>query len=198
MSTQPSHAVGVGASAGGIEALIRLVRGLPADLSAVVLVVLHVPSSSRSLLPHILERHAALPVDTAADGAPLVAGTIIVAPPDRHLLAVDGRVVLATGPKENGARPAVDPMLRSLAVGFGPRAVAVVLSGALGDGSAGARAVAAAGGRVLVQDPLDATVPSMPENSLAAVGAVALRLNADELGPRIAELAGRARLEAAT
>jgi two-component system chemotaxis response regulator CheB len=180
------RAVGVGASAGGIEALIRLVRGLPEDLAAPLLIVVHIPASSRSLLPAILERETALPVATARDGAPLVPGTIVVAPPDRHLLVAGGVVVLEDGPKENGSRPAVDPMLRSLAGAYGAGAVAVILSGALGDGSAGARAVAAAGGRVLVQDPADAAVPSMPASALAAVGPDALCLPASELGPAIA------------
>jgi two-component system, chemotaxis family, protein-glutamate methylesterase/glutaminase len=188
MGDDPGFAVGIGASAGGVEALTRLVSTLPEDLPAAVLIVLHIPASTRSLLPQILERHTTLPASTAEDGAPLTAGTIVVAPPDRHLLVANGHVVLERGPKENGARPAVDPMLRSLATAFGPRSIAVVLSGALGDGSVGARAVAAAGGSVLVQDPADATVPSMPESALAAVGSAALRISAGAAGPHIARL----------
>jgi two-component system chemotaxis response regulator CheB len=188
MTQPPAHAVGIGASAGGVEALSRLVETLPEQLDAAVLVVLHIPASSRSLLAQILERKTALPVITAEDGAALVPGTIFVAPADRHLVVSDGRVVLERGPKENGARPAVDPMLRSIAQAYGPRAIAVVLSGALGDGSAGARAIAAAGGAVLVQDPDEASVPSMPESTLAAVGGRARRLPVTELGAVIAQL----------
>jgi two-component system chemotaxis response regulator CheB len=185
----PLSAIGVGASAGGLDALTRLVRGLPADLAAPVLIVLHLTPSGRSLLPEILARETPLAVLLAEEGALLRPGTVHVAPPDAHLLARDGRVRLEHGPRENSARPSVDPMLRSLAAEFGPRAIAVILSGALGDGAAGARAVADAGGTVLVQDPADASVRSMPDKALAAVGAVARRRSADELGPELGRLA---------
>jgi two-component system chemotaxis response regulator CheB len=115
-----------------------------------------------------------------------------VAPADRHLTIEGGRLRLDRGPKENSVRPAADPLLSSLAAAFGKRAVAVVLSGALGDGSAGAVAVQAAGGTVLVQDPGDATVAGMPENALRALGGAGQVLTADEIGDEIARIAGAA------
>ena len=172
-------AIGVGASAGGLDALTEIVRGLPAELGACVLIVLHVPAAGPSLLSRILARHARLPVAQARDGEPLLPGHVLVAPPDRHVLAVDGRVRLDDGPKENGARPAIDPTLRSLAAAYGTQATAVILSGALGDGARGARDVAAAGGGVIVQDPLQAGVSSMPRHAIEAVGAAATVLHAD-------------------
>jgi two-component system, chemotaxis family, protein-glutamate methylesterase/glutaminase len=165
-----ARVIGIGASAGGVDALIRLVRPLSADLPAVLCVVLHVPATGRSLLAPILQRHTALPVEVAVHGARLQQGRIYVAPPDRHLTVRGGRLRLDRGPKENAVRPAVDPMLRALAGAYGPRAIAVILSGALGDGSSGAVAIRAAGGTVIVQDPDDATVPSMPESALRALG----------------------------
>lgn len=192
MSDRPARVIGIGASAGGVDALGKVVAGLPADLPHAVLIVLHLSATGRSMLPGILDRVCALPVRAAEQGEPLRRGTILVAPPDRHLLAVDGHVTLTAGPKENASRPAVDPMLRSLASAFGPAAVAVILSGALGDGSNGALAVADAGGTVLVQDPADALVTSMPERALAAVGErVHLALPAGELGRALAELPAR-------
>jgi len=155
-----------------------------------VLIVLHIPASSRSLLPTILARQTRLPVHTAEDGMVLRAGHVYVAPPDRHLVVAQGRIVLQTGPKENGTRPAVDPMFRSLAAAYGPAAVAVVLSGALGDGSVGARSVAAAGGTVLVQDPADAVVPSMPERTLESVGPAARSLTAGQIGEQLPSVLG--------
>jgi two-component system chemotaxis response regulator CheB len=181
--------VGVGASAGGIEALIKIVGMLPVDLGAAVCIVLHVPATGRSLLADILDRRTELPVSVPDDGERLHAGRVYVAPPDCHLTVADGRLWLGRGPKENGVRPAVDPMLRSLASAYGHRAVAVVLSGGLGDGSLGALVVKQAGGTVVVQDPSEATVPSMPESALRAVGEVDAVLPAAEIGPALARLA---------
>jgi two-component system chemotaxis response regulator CheB len=184
-----SRVIGVGASAGGVDVLMRVVEKLSPDLPAAVCVVLHVPATGRSLLPEILGRTTELPVGVPEDGEPVRPGRIYIAPPDRHLTVAGGRLWLSRGPKENGVRPAVDPLLRSLADAYGDHAVAVILSGALGDGSAGAVAVKQAGGAVLVQDPEEATVPSMPETALRAVGAVDAVLRASEIGPALARLA---------
>jgi two-component system, chemotaxis family, protein-glutamate methylesterase/glutaminase len=185
--------VGIGASAGGVDALIRLLRDMDADLPAALLVVLHVPATGRSLLASILNRQTALDVRVAEDGAALAPGRVYVAPPDRHLIVGDGHVRLDRGPKENTVRPAVDPMLRSLAASYGEHSVAVVLSGALGDGSSGALAVKLASGTVIVQDPEDATVPSMPASALRAVGKPDAVLAATDIGPALARLAGGTR-----
>jgi two-component system, chemotaxis family, protein-glutamate methylesterase/glutaminase len=186
---EPSLVIGIGASAGGVEALRAVVAQLPADLDAAVCVVLHLPASGKSLLAPILDRASPLPVAVAVDGERVIPGRVYVAPADHHLLVEQGRIVLSRGPKENGARPAVDPTLRALALACGPRAVGVILSGALGDGSAGAAAVLAAGGVVVVQDPSEAVVPSMPESALLAVGGRATVLAAHDIGAALAELA---------
>lgn len=156
----------MGASAGGIEPLKRITSELPAGLPAAVAVVLHVPATG-SRLPDIINRDAVLPADHAVDGGPVVAGRIAVAPPDHHLLVRDGRFVVVRGPRENGFRPAIDPLFRSAASSYGSRAVAVVLSGSGADGSAGSAAVAARGGCVIVQDPDEASFPGMPERAIA-------------------------------
>jgi two-component system chemotaxis response regulator CheB len=184
----PGRVVGIGASAGGIDALTRVVRALPADFGAAICIVLHLPPSGRSLLAAILGRNTELAVVEAEDGRRLRQGDVYVAPNDRHLVLVDGRLRLDRGPKENGVRPAVDVMLRSLAAVYGSRAVAVILSGALGDGTAGALAVQRAGGIVMIQDPQDATVASMPESALRAVGTADAVLPAAEIGRALARL----------
>src|SRR3954470_21141998 len=102
----------VGASAGGVEALGKLVAGLPPELPAAVFVVLHVSPGGASVLPQILARQTRLSVGTASDGDPVQRGRIYVAPPDHHMLLEHGVVRLSRGPRENGLRPAVDPLFR--------------------------------------------------------------------------------------
>jgi two-component system, chemotaxis family, protein-glutamate methylesterase/glutaminase len=184
----PGAIVVVGASAGGVEALKSLSSGLPPDLAATVLVVLHLPRSSPSALPAILDRVCPLPVRAAVDGELLRPGEVLVAPADRHLLVIDGRVRLSIGPTENGHRPAVDPLFRSAARGFGPAVIAVVLSGARDDGASGVAAVARHGGIVVAQEPQDALHASMP---LAAIAAAAPQhvIAAAKMGPLLGELA---------
>jgi two-component system, chemotaxis family, protein-glutamate methylesterase/glutaminase len=180
--------VGIGASAGGIDALLKVLGPIPAEFPHAICVVLHIAATGSTALAQILDRRCELPVRSAEDGLELEAGHVYVGVPDRHLLVSDGRLELNRGPKENGVRPAVDALLRSLALTHGENAVAVVLSGALGDGSDGARLVALAGGRVIVQDPEDALVASMPQRAIALVGEAAEVLPAEMIGPALGAL----------
>ena len=156
----------MGASAGGVEALTRLVQKLPADLAAPVLVVLHIAPTGTSVLPSILTRAGVLTARHAEDGTKMEHGCIYVAPPDRHLLVEDGVVRLDRGPKENGHRPAIDPLFRSAAHHLGTRAIGLILSGVLDDGSAGLRSLRSHGGVAIVQDPEDAFYGGMPQRAI--------------------------------
>jgi two-component system chemotaxis response regulator CheB len=158
----------VGASAGGVEALRTIVARLPPDLPAAVFVVLHVPAIATSVLPAILERAGDLPASHAEDGAEIDRSHIYIAPPDHHVLIQPGFMRVNRGPKENGYRPAIDPMFRTAAATYGSRVVGVILSGVLDDGTAGLAAVKTHGGRALVQDPTDALYPMMPTSAIAA------------------------------
>jgi two-component system chemotaxis response regulator CheB len=157
----------VGASAGGVDALQELVHGLPPEFPAALLIVLHVPSTGTSVLPQILGRRGPLAAAFARDGDVPARGAIYVAPADHHLLVRDGRIRLTQGPRENGHRPAIDPLFRSAAREAGPRCIGVVLSGLLDDGAPGLRFIHDHGGATVVQDPDDAQFPSMPQAALA-------------------------------
>jgi two-component system chemotaxis response regulator CheB len=180
----------VGASAGGIEALKAVCGSLPADLSAAVFVAVHLAASGPDLLPGILTRAGPLPAIHPEDLQPIEPRRIHVAPPDHHLLVKDGYVRVVRGPRENGHRPAVDPLFRSAAVAYGPRVIGVVLTGALDDGTAGLAAIKSRGGLAVVQDPLEARYPSMPQNAIRNVR-VDHRARLAEMGPLLARLASQ-------
>lgn len=197
--------IAIGASAGGVEPLKQLVRDLPADLRAAVFVVLHIGATS--LLADILDRAGPLKARKAENGSKFVAGNIYVAPPDFHLLLHDDHILLRRGPRENLARPAIDPLFRSAALSHGARVVGVLLSGSLSDGTAGLRAIKAMGGCTVIQHPRDAAVPSMVSSALrhveidhcvpaAELGALLGRLAAQPAGKTLPAPPGL-RLEAA-
>ncbi len=173
----------IGASAGGVEALQRVVAGLPADLPASVCVVLHRASGSPSALAKVLDRAGPLSCRTAVDGEPLVLGRILVAPPDHHLVVEDGHVRLTAGPREHGFRPSVDVLFRSAAAAHDRRVLGVVLSGTLDDGAAGLAEIKGGGGGAIVQDPDQAKYSGMPRSAIANV-------NVDAIVPlnRVAEM----------
>ena len=159
----------VGTSTGGLEALSRLLERLPADLPASVFIVLHTHSSSSGRLPEILGRVTPLKVAYAVHGEPIERGRVYVAPPDNHLMLEHGYLHVVRGPKENGHRPAVDPLFRSAARSYGARVVGVLLTGGLDCGTAGLMMIKAQGGITIVQDPDEALQPEMPRNALAHV-----------------------------
>jgi two-component system chemotaxis response regulator CheB len=179
----------VGASAGGMEALQRVVAGLPADLPAAMFVVWHLPPGlRRSVLPQVLSRAGKLPALEAEDGMRIRPGRIYVAASDHHLLLDRGVMRVTKGPKENRFRPAIDPLFRSAAYAYGPRTIGVVLTGALDDGTSGLWTVKLRGGTAIVQDPAEAMHASMPLSALENVS-VDLTLRLDEIGPALARLA---------
>ena len=156
----------VGASAGGIEALKRLVGSLPADTQAAIFVVLHMRATTSSVLDQILTRASPLPVSKPSDGESIQPGHIYVAVPDRHLLIEKDRIRVLRTARENGYRPAIDILFRSAALTYGPRVIGVILSGMLDDGTAGLIAIKRCGGIAVVQDPSDAEFPDMPASAL--------------------------------
>ena len=161
----------IGGSAGSHSVLRQIIAGLPADLPASIFIATHVPSHSPGYLAGILDATGAMPAAAAVDGQPIARGRIYVAVPDCHLLVIDGTVRLGSGPRENMTRPAIDPLFRSAALSYGPRAVGVILSGRLNDGASGLGAIKACGGTAIVQHPLDAAEDQMPLAALETVDA---------------------------
>jgi two-component system, chemotaxis family, protein-glutamate methylesterase/glutaminase len=180
----------VGASAGGVEALERFVAGFPPEAGAAIFVVLHVMPGGTSVLAQILQRKTALQCRPAQDGDPIERGRIYVAPPDHHMLLHRDGVTLSHGPRENGHRPAIDPLFRSAARAFGRRVIGVVLSGALDDGTAGLRMIVDAGGCAIVQTPREALYGSMPSSALTHVQR-AESLPVADMAARICEIIDR-------
>jgi two-component system chemotaxis response regulator CheB len=180
----------VGASAGGVEALQTLVGGFPADLTAAVFVVLHIPANGPRALAAILGRAGPLPAAEAEERAIPRPGTVRVAVPGRHLVFARQRVRLSQDPAVNGHRPSIDALFCSAAEVFGPRVIAVVLSGAGDDGSKGLVAATEAGGVGLVQDPDQAKYPSMPQQAVRRVPSATLS-RVEDMGALIASLARR-------
>jgi two-component system, chemotaxis family, protein-glutamate methylesterase/glutaminase len=169
MSKAHRYAIVIGSSAGGIEALKRLVANLPADFAAPIFMVQHVASNHASILPEILMKAGKLPAMHPRDGELITAPNIYVAPPDHHLLIEDDHVAVKRGPKENRFRPSVDVLFRSAAYMYRGGTIGIVLSGALNDGSSGLWMIKRLGGTAIVQHPEDATYPSMPMSALKNV-----------------------------
>lgn len=177
----------IGGSAGALQPVLELMRALPADLPAAVCVVIHTSPESPGRLPEIVQRATRLVCLYPRDGEPIRPGHVYLAPADRHLLVEPGVLRLTRGPRENGFRPAIDPLFRTAAREYGPRVAGVVLSGSLDDGSYGLMVIKQAGGLAIVQDPNDAVMSSMPHSALRAVEADHVA-PAAKLGPLVARL----------
>jgi two-component system chemotaxis response regulator CheB len=168
MSARRFDAIAIGTSAGGVEALSRLLPALPKGLRAAVFVVLHLPRHRPSLLAEIFAPRCALPVREALDKEPVQPGTVYLAPPDYHLLVDAGpQIALSTDEPVHYSRPSVDVLFESAADVYGARLLGIILTGGNEDGAAGLAAVRRAGGMTLVQQPEEALAPQMPAAALA-------------------------------
>ena len=154
----------IGSSAGGIEALLILVSGLPRRFGSPICIAQHLSPSLPSRLPAILTRQGNLPASFPADGARLLGGAIFLGPP-AHDLAVIGRHVAVTPALHVPSGPSVDSLFASAASSYGSRVIGVILSGNLTDGTLGLQAVKQAGGTTIIQNPREAANPSMPQTA---------------------------------
>ena len=162
----PRDVIVVGASAGGVSAIMHLLELLPADLPAAMAVVLHRSPFYETRLPAVLGRRSGLTVMEPANGARVQHGVVYVAPRDQHLLMDDRVVRLDRGPKQHRTRPAIDPLFSSAAAACGPRVIGVLLTGMGGDGVSGLIDIKRSGGISLVQAPTEAQFPAMPSRAI--------------------------------
>jgi two-component system chemotaxis response regulator CheB len=179
----------IAASMGGLNALGSVLAGIPSDFPAPIVVAQHQPRTGASQFAELLGRNLDVEVSWARSGTRLRAGHVYVAPPRRHLrLCNSFTCLLDDAPPEHFCRPAADPLFRSAAEHVGRGTIAVVLTGRLRDGAAGAAAVRRAGGVVIAQEPATCKAPGMPAAAIAA-GAVHFVLPPTTIGAALVTLA---------
>lgn len=167
MSKKGRDIVVIGTSAGGLEALDRLIGQLPGEFPAAIFIVQHLhPEHAPSALLYRLGAYKTFHCKIAEDGEAFGPGKIYIAPSDAHLLIKENTLLVRRGARENRYRPAIDPLFRSAAVAHGPRVVGVVLTGMLDDGTSGLVAIHRCGGVTVAQDPSDALYPDMPQSAI--------------------------------
>jgi two-component system chemotaxis response regulator CheB len=188
-SSESWPVVALVASAGGVDALTRVLSKLPSELPASLIMLLHSSPERESLLPAILRRVSALGVEAAADGDQLAPGRVLVAPAGRHLLITPGlRVALIASGAFPPSRPSADLLLTTLAIAGGARVIAVVLSGEGHDGATGATAVHRFGGTVLATDEASSTSFAMPSATITRADAIDHIVGLDELPALLVQL----------
>jgi two-component system chemotaxis response regulator CheB len=160
----------IGTSAGGMQALERLLARLPADLPAALFIVQHLSvDSSARFLADRLDRQTELVCKVAAHKDSIEPGIVYMAPADMHLLLKEKEILVVRGPRENQFRPSIDPLFRSAAAYYGPHAIGVILTGFMSDGVAGMEFIKRSGGTTVVQDPQDAEFAPLPQNVIRQV-----------------------------
>lgn len=188
MVGDPFEVVAMAASAGGLGALTQILSVLPADFGAAILVVQHLDPRHRSLMAEMLSRRCSLTVTEAREGDLLDPGNVIVAPPNRHLLANPTRTVsLSESELVHFLRPSADLLFESVAASYRDRSIAVILSGTGIDGTMGAKAIKVMGGTVIAQDEASSEFFGMPRSAIEA-GTVDFVLALDEIGPTLVRL----------
>jgi two-component system chemotaxis response regulator CheB len=159
--------VAIGASAGGLKALMEVLSRLPADLPVSVLIVQHLDPRHKSLLVELLQRRSQIRIKEAINDEPVVKSVVYIAPPDRHLLLADGKTYLTSTAFVHFSRPSIDLLFESVAASMGGKAIGVILTGSGSDGAMGIKAIKEEGGTTIAQDPESAEHNSMPMSAVA-------------------------------
>jgi two-component system chemotaxis response regulator CheB len=186
----------IGGSSGALEALLALVPALPDELTAPLVIVLHLGHTQKNLVPEILRNVTSRTVVEADDKQPLRAGQIYVAPPNYHLLVERTRTLaLSVDEPINFSRPSIDVLFESAADAYGSHCVGILLSGANEDGARGLERIADAGGRAFVQSPVTASQPTMPAAAARRLGDRAVAMTMPDVAKALARLASAAYFE---
>ena len=187
-ASNPHRVIAIASSMGGIAALKTIVSQLPSDFPGAILIVQHLSPQHKSQLTQILARNTSLQVNQAQEGMKLDAGSIYVAPPNKHLIVnQDGTISLSDAPKEHYVRPSAEYTFKSLASSYKAKAVAIVLTGCDGDGREGVQTIKEMGGKVIAQDRQTSKVFSMPETAIET-GCVDLVLPLEEIADGIVNM----------
>ncbi len=193
-SAMPPRVIAIGSSTGGPQALLEVLRDMAPTIGLPIVITQHMPATFTTLLAEHIARATGVPCVEAKDGEPVVAGQIYLAPGDYHMVLEregTGAVIrLNQNPPENFCRPAVDPMLRSMAQIYGPSLLTIILTGMGSDGQKGATEVVEAGGTIIAQDEATSVVWGMP-GAVATSGLCSAVLPIQEIGPNVRKLVMR-------
>lgn len=183
-----SNIIAIGASAGGINAVSKLVSTFGQDLEAAVFIVIHLSRSSNiEVILNSIQKHTSLKCVEAKDQERIENGTIYLAPPDHHMLLEKGTIIVSKGAYENHFRPSIDVLFRSAAAAYDSCVTGIILTGLLDDGTSGMFAIKRSGGLCIIQDPGQAEFPDMPNNVLLSMD-VDYQVPVEEMGYIVADL----------
>ena len=180
----PTHYIGIGASAGGLEALQDLFANTPSDTGVAYIVVQHLSPDYKSMMPELLSRHSRMPIQQISDSTEIYPDHIYLMPPRKNMMIADGKLLLTDAMPESPPQMPIDFFFKSLAQNYGHRAVGIVLSGTGSDGTRGIKALKEEGGLVIVQEPDTAKFDGMPRSALNT-GLADLTLPATEIGENL-------------
>ena len=180
-SAPPFYVVGVGASAGGLEALERMFRHIPQDTGLAFVIVQHLSPDFKSLMDELLARQTEIPIHRVEDGMAVQPNSIYLIPPKKEMIVSEGRLLLTDKDPSQGLTLPIDRFFRSLAHDFGRHSVGIVLSGTGSDGSRGLLDIHEAGGLVIAQSPGTAKFDGMP-NAASETGVVDISVPPEEIG----------------
>ena len=179
--------VGIGASAGGLQAFEEFFSAMPADCGLAFVLVSHLDPSQISILPELIQKKTGMKVFQAADDMPIAPNQVYIIPPNRNLAIFKGSLQLFEVDKPRGTNMPIDSFLRSLAQDRGNGAIGIILSGTGTDGTLGIRAIKGEAGLVMVQDPQTAGFDGMPRNAIAS-GLADYVLSPQQMPEKLCEL----------